>query len=484
MKFILKLFPEITIKSKPVRQRLVKQLRQNVQVVLRRDFDDAKVQGFWDKIEVRIPDEHGEQVAKRLQDIPGIANILQVKAYTVEDVNNNFDEVVRLTVDTYADILRDKSFVVRVKRVGEHNFKSSDMERYVGGALLKHTEARTVDLKNPDITVSLEIRDADLYVVERRYQGLGGYPIGTQEPVLSLISGGFDSTVSSYMTMKRGLKTHFCFFNLGGSAHEIGVKQVSQYLWERYGVSHRVKFVTVPFEEVVAEILKTVHHSHMGVILKRMMMRAATRVAEEMGVNALVTGESVAQVSSQTLTNLSVIDRVTDMLVLRPLVTMDKLDIIHCAARIGTEDYAKTMPEYCGVISDRPTTLAKMDRVLREEENFDLKVLDAAIGQSKTVKIDEVLRSKKTAADVEVVSVPGVQDVIIDIRHPDEAEKTPLHLTNNAIINIPFYELMSRQEELESQRRYLLYCARGSMSQLHASHLKEQGVNNILVYSP
>lgn len=484
MKFIVKLFPEITIKSKPVRQRLVKQLRQNVQTVLKREFEGVKVQGFWDKIEVRVPDEIGEGVAQRLQCIPGIANILQVQSYTIDDIDNNFDEIVALATTAYKDVIKDKTFVVRIKRVGSHNFASHELERYVGGGLLRSTEAKGVDLRTAEVTVNLEVRDNDVHLVEKRYEGLGGYPIGTQDDVLSLISGGFDSTVSSFMTMNRGLKTHYCFFNLGGSAHEIGVKQVSLYLWQKYGVSHRVKFITVPFEEVVAEILKTVHHSQMGVVLKRMMMRAATQVAEDMGIEALVTGESVAQVSSQTLTNLTVIDRVTDTLVLRPLITMDKNDIIRKSAEIGTEDFAKNMPEYCGVISDRPTTKAKLDRIEEEESNFDNAVLEQAIAARKIIKIDDVIESELTVADVELVAVPHVDDLIVDIRHPDEQEQAPLMLTNNEIVHIPFFELATKQAQLESKGRILLYCQHGTMSQLHASHLKGQGVNNIAVYQP
>lgn len=484
MKFIIKLFPEITIKSKPVRQRLVKQLRQNVQVVLRRDFEGVKVQGFWDKIEVRIDDEFGPQVAERLQCIPGIANILQVQNYHIEDIDNNFDRIVDLAVAAYADDLTDKTFVVRIKRAGKHNFASHELERYIGGGLLRNSQAKGVDLHKPDIQVNMEVRDNDLYLVEARYEGIGGYPVGTQDDVLSLISGGFDSTVSSYLTMKRGLKTHYCFFNLGGSAHEIGVKQVALYLWERYGVSHRVKFVTIPFEEVVAEILRTVHHSQMGVVLKRMMLRAATEVAKEMGIEALVTGESVAQVSSQTLTNLTIIDQVTDTLVLRPLITMDKLDIIKLSAQIGTEEFAKNMPEYCGVISDRPTTRAKLDRILEEEGNFDDEVLSQAIASSKTVKIDQVIESEQTIAEVDLVSIPAVDDIIIDIRLPEEREKQPLDLTNNEVRTVAFYELMSNLDKLSGPQRCLLYCQQGSMSQLHASHLKGMGHDNIAVYMP
>lgn len=487
MKFVVKLFPEITIKSKPVRQRLVKQLRQNISAVLSKEFEEVKVQGFWDKVEVNLNDDSldkAERIAETLQRIPGIANILKVQRYEVENINENFDEIVRLTHSVLGDELEGKRFVVRIKRAGQHTFNSHELERYVGGGLLRAGNTAGVDLHTPEVTVKLEVRDSDLYIIEQRYEGLGGFPLGTQDDVLSLMSGGFDSTVASYLTMKRGLKTHFCFFNLGGAAHEIGVKQVALYLWEKYGVSHRVKFIAVPFEEVVAEILQNVHHSQMGVVLKRMMLRAAEKLAEQMSIEALVMGDSVAQVSSQTLVNMSVIDKVTDTLVLRPLITMDKQDIISLSAKIGTEEFAKNMPEYCGVISDRPTTRAKMERILEEEEKFNFEVLEKAVEQRVITKIDEVMSKVQTVAEVELVSVPAVEDIIIDIRHPDEIEKKPLVLTNNEIKPIAFYELMSKLDQLDLEKQYLLYCEKGTMSQLHASHLKGMGYDKIGVYSP
>ncbi len=487
MKFVVKLFPEITIKSKPVRQRLVKQLRQNISAVLRREFEEAKVQGFWDKVEVNLPETSANKakaVADTLQCIPGIANILRVQRYTIDNINQNFDRIVELTHLVYGPQIQNKTFVVRIKRTGEHEFTSHELERYVGGGLLRLNTTQGVNLHNPDVTVSLEVRNSDLYIIEERYEGLGGYPLGFQDDVLSLISGGFDSTVASYLTMKRGLKTHYCFFNLGGSAHEIGVKQVALYLWEKYGASHRVKFITVPFEDVVGEILKSVHHSQMGVVLKRMMLRAAEKVAEDMGIQALVMGDSVAQVSSQTLTNMCVIDAVTETLVLRPLITMDKQDIIQLAAKIGTEEFAKNMPEYCGVISDRPTTRAKKERILEEEANFNFDVLNKAIDDREIIKIDDVMSRTTTVAEVELVKVPQVGDIVIDIRHPDEIEKAPLDLTNNEIRPIAFYELMAHIEDLDAEASYLLYCEKGTMSQLHASHLKGMGYKNVAVYQP
>lgn len=486
MKFIIKLFPEISIKSKPVRQRFIKQLRQNISEVLKREFDQVTVQGYWDKVEVNVKGdlEYAQKVAATLQRIPGIANILRVQSYTIEDIDNNFEEMLRLTQNIFGQQLIGKTFVVRVKRAGKHGFASTDLERFIGGGLFQRLDTAGVQLKNPDLTIRLEVRDSELYVIEERYEGLGGFPLATVDDVLSLMSGGFDSTVASYLTMKRGLKTHFCFFNLGGSAHEIGVKQVALYLWEKYGASHRVKFVTVPFEEVIAEIVQNIHHSQRGVVLKRMMLRAAEEVADSLNIQALVMGDSIAQVSSQTLTNMCVIDAVTKKLVLRPLVTMDKQDIISLSRKIGTEDFAKNMPEYCGVISDKPTTCATEERLVEEEANFDFTILEQALKSRMTVKIDEVLTRVQTLAEVDIVSIPHQDDFIIDIRHPEERVKAPLMLTNNDITQIPFYELMSKIDELDATRSYLLYCDKGAMSQLHASHLKTLGYAHVGVYSP
>ena len=484
MKFIVKLFPEITIKSKPVRRRFIQRLQSNLQIILRRIDEKAHVSGQWDKVIVETQVERPEQldqIIEALQLTPGIAYFLKVQQYPLGD----FDDVFQKAKAVYAEQLAGKRFVVRVKRAGKHEFTSNELERYVGGGLLQHTDALKVDLHKPEVTVALEVRDQSLYVIEQRYPGLGGFPLGSQDEVLSLISGGFDSTVSSYLTIKRGCRTHYCFFNLGGAAHETGVKQVSYYLWRRFGSSHRVKFVTVPFESVVAEILNKVHHSQMGVVLKRMMLRAASQVAERLKIEALVTGESVAQVSSQTLPNLSVIDKVTDTLVLRPLIVSDKQDIIDTARSIGTYDFAKSMPEYCGVISDRPTTHAKMERIEEEEGQFDMAVLDAAVESAKVIRIDQIEQEANQQVEVETQQqVDRSHEVIIDVRHPDEEERDPLQLDGIDVIKIPFYSLASEFPQLEAGKDYLLYCDRGVMSQLHALYLKEQGFNNVKVYRP
>ena len=375
MKFIVKLYPEIMMKSKSVRMRFTKMLETNIRNVLKNVDEGAKVQRLYDRIIVQVPSDKPELCdvfAERLACIPGIAHVVQVSEYTFDSI----DHIYQQALPKYRDEIAGKTFCVRVKRSGNHDFNSIDVERYVGGGLNQHTEALGVKLKDPDVTVNLEINQDKLYMVERRIQGLGGFPMATQEDVLSLISGGFDSGVSSFQFIKKGARTHYCFFNLGGAQHEIGVKQVAYHLWKKYGESHKVRFVSVPFEPVVEEILERIDNGQMGVVLKRVMMRAATRIADKYGIQALVTGESLGQVSSQTLTNLNVIDRSTDLLILRPLIAMDKQDIINQSRIIGTEDFAKSIPEYCGVISQKPTVKAVLSKVEAEELKFSEDLID------------------------------------------------------------------------------------------------------------
>lgn len=483
MKFIVKLFPEIIIKSKPVRKKFVKQLRDNLRKLLMAVDPDVEVIRDWDRItvETALTDDRDLQlIATVLCNTPGIAHVIEVAEYPLVDVHDIFEKT-KLAI---GDSLRGKTFVVRCKRVGNHDFNSGEVERYVGGGLNQFVESSGVSLRNPDVTVRIEIRHDFVYIVNRRLEGLGGFPIGTIDSAMSLISGGFDSTVSSYLTMKRGIRTHYCFFNLGGREHEVGVKEVALYLWLKYGASHRVKFITVPFEHVVAEILKNVESSQMGVVLKRMMLRAASEVAATMESPALVTGESVAQVSSQTLQNLSVIDKVTDTLVLRPLITADKLDIINTAARIGTEEFAANMPEYCGVISVKPTTKAKLEKIEAQEDRFDFAVLEQAIADAKYTNIDALADEDMSVADVEVLAAPLADSVIVDVRHPDEVDRKPISMVSVDVAAIPFYELHNRFKELDQSKIYLLYCDKGVMSRLHASHLVEQGFTNVKVYRP
>ncbi|MPW29106.1 tRNA 4-thiouridine(8) synthase ThiI [Agarivorans sp. B2Z047] len=485
MKFIVKLFPEIAMKSKPVRKRFSKILQSNIRNVISPIDETIRVRLDWDRMVVTSrndSEENREALIQALSSTPGIVHFLEVKQHSYTDLHNIYE----LTFDAWKDRLKDKTFCVRVKRSGKHDFSSIEVERYVGGGLNQHCESNGVRLKNPDVTVKIEIADDVMYLVQEKHPGLGGFPIATQESVLSLISGGFDSGVSSYQLIKRGAKVHYCFFNLGGRAHELGVKQVAHHLWKRFGSSHRVKFVAVDFDPVVNEILEKVDNGQMGVVLKRMMVRAASKVAQHLDIPALVTGEAVGQVSSQTLVNLSMIDRVSETLILRPLIATDKQDIIDTAKHIGTNDFAETMPEYCGVISNKPTVKAVESKLLAEEENFDFAILDKVVEECRITDIRDVTKE----ADEQVTEVLSEEElaqdkeaVVLDIRSIEEQEQQPFSLEEVEVKHIPFFKLATQFGDLDQSKHYMLYCDRGVMSKLQALYLQDAGFKNVGVYS-
>ncbi|MFZ7259721.1 tRNA uracil 4-sulfurtransferase ThiI [Avibacterium avium] len=480
MKFIIKLFPEIMIKSESVRKRFIKILTGNIRNILNKYDDTVAVVKHWDYIEVRSKNaENRALLIELLGRIPGIHHFLEVE----EKPFNNVQDIFQQTLQDVAHLLENKTFCVRVKRKGKHDFSSLDVERYVGGGLNQHIASAKVKLSKPDVTVRIDIEDDKMMLVKARHTGLGGYPIGTQEDVLSLISGGFDSGVSSYMLIRRGSRVHYCFFNLGGAAHEIGVKQMAYHIWNRFSGSHKVRFVAINFEPVVAEILEKIDNGQMGVVLKRMMVRAASKVAERFGIQAIVTGEALGQVSSQTLTNLRLIDEAADALVLRPLITHDKEQIIAMAKEIGTDDIAKSMPEFCGVISKNPTVKAVREKILSEENHFDFSVLESAVQNAQYLDIRQIAeQTEKEVVEVDTISVLGENDIVIDIRSPEETDENPLELAGQEVRLIPFYKLSTLFPDLDQSKNYVLYCERGVMSKLQALYLKENGFGNVRVF--
>ena len=477
-KFIIKYFTEIMKNGTTAKRQMIAQVYNNLNNMLSKISSDIKIKKFFDKVEVVCPIEVTALVRQRLLDTPGIQQILEAIQF---DYMYTLDEIKVKVNEICAHEIQGKTFVIRAKRTGTQEFKSTQIEQTVGGYMLAMHDTKGVSLKNPEVTINIELEHHQLNIITYKHMGMGGFPIGTQGSVLSLMSGGFDSTVASYLTMKRGIKTHFIFFNLGGVAHEIGVKQVAYYLWNKFGSSHRVSFISIPFDDVVTEIFKSVSQPYMGVMLKRLMLKASEKVADTMGIDALITGESVAQVSSQTLRNLALIDQVTNKLVLRPLSMMSKPDIIDIAYKIGTSRFAEAMPEYCGVISQNPVTHGSYERMEKEAKYFDYSVLDEAVKKSVFVNVDEIDQDVSEIGQMEIVSdLSSGNYTVIDIRQNDDCIKTSVET-----LKIPFYKLKSEFKKLPQDKEYLFYCDKGILSQLHAQFLRDsENYTNIKVYRP
>ena len=482
MKFIIRLFPEISIKSKPVRNRLIRQVRQNLVNVCKHHGISVNAYAQWDKV-VAIFDETitKDRAITELSRIPGIHSFMEVNEYPFTTLDSLFDEIK----DVVGPSIENKTFAVRVKRKGQHEFNSQMAERVIGGKFKASFPNKGVCLDNPEVLIHIEIENQTAYLSGEKHLGIGGYPVGSQGEVFSLISGGFDSGVSTYDVLHRGCRVNYLFFNMGGTAHEIGVKQESYFLWDRFASSHRVRFVTIPFEQIVGQILERTHHGVRGVILKRMMMRVGSLVAKKFDAEALVTGESLGQVSSQTLRNLTHIDNVCDVLLLRPLVTADKQDIIDKSREIGTIGFAESMPEYCGVISDHPNVCPSASFVEEEEAKMDSDLVQKAFESMKVVDINDIPKdTTKLKTEVETVSELLSNEVVLDVRAPDDVEKAPLTVEGHEVITMPFYKTASDFHTLDQIKTYALYCDQGVMSLMQAKQLKEKGYHNVKVYRP
>ncbi|MCE8014912.1 tRNA 4-thiouridine(8) synthase ThiI [Halomonas sp. MCCC 1A17488] len=488
MYYLLKLFPEITIKSRSVRRQMTRCLVGNIRNVLRPLGDSLRVQGGWDALKVLVPDDASPDWLRQLEGllcrIPGIHEV-----QCVEEVPFvSFADTTERLLPVWRDAITGRTFRITVKRRGQHAFTSEDLERHLGRELLDAAPGSRVQLKSPDVDVRVDVVESRLRLVRQRWPGLGGYPLGLQGQALALISGGYDSPVAAWKMMRRGIKTHFLFFELGGTGHEAAVREVSAHLWETYGRSHRVKFFSVPFEGVVAELQRSIPDGLIGVVLKRMMVRAASRIATRARIPMLVTGDAIAQVSSQSLTNLVLIDDACEIPILRPLIAEDKQSIIDTARQIGTAPFAEGMPEVCGAVSQRPNTQARHDKVVAAEADFDFSVLEAAVELAVLTRSDQLLEPLPDSEPrLEVVTdlqdMAGASNVsVIDIRAPAEREAAPLKLDQVECLEIPFFELQSRAAALPDDRRYLLYCDQGVMSRMQAMHLHDRGLWHFGVY--
>ncbi len=481
---LLRYFSEMTLKSVPVRRRQRQQLQRNLRRLLGKQ---AELRAVWNQLAVHpaadLSPAAWEDVRGLLLRTPGISKLLEVDDYPLGDLA----ALSCLATAVWAERVAGRSIAVRCRRVGQHAFSSPDVERQLGAALLR-CGASSVDLETPEECLLLELRGDHALFVQQQWPALGGFPLGSQDGALSLLSGGYDSAVASYRALRRGLILHYCFFDLGLPGQEELARQVALWLWRRHASSHRAHFFTVPFADVLDEILRRVPGSLATVVLKRCMLRAASELAKRAGLGLLLSGDSLAQVSSQTPANLAAVDGASELLVLRPLITEHKGDIIAEARRIGVAQFSERAQESCASTSHRPRTRVSPQLAAETEARCRPQLLQHAVASCRRHALDQPPPEPLSApvcddvVSVIRVAVPG--SVIIDLRAPDEAGGRPLRGSVAEILRIPSYQLASRLSELSPERQYLLYCPRGALSRLHAARLRECGYERVAVYRP
>ena len=282
-----------------------------------------------------------------------------------------------------AEYLRDtlegvKTFKVEAKR-SDKSFamQSPEICREVGGFLHDTYPHLTVDVHEPDVTVTVEIRDFGAYIRAGLISGAGGIPVGTGGKACVLISGGIDSPVASYMMAKRGLELTAVHFASPPYTSELAEQKVVQLLERVARYSGRIKMFTVPFTEIQNEIRDKCIEDYFTIIMRRFMMEIAEIIAGQNDCQALITGESLGQVASQTIGAIACTDSACNMPVFRPLIGMDKEEIITVSRKIDTFDISiQPYEDCCTVFTPKhPKTKPALNKVLEEQNKLDCRRL-------------------------------------------------------------------------------------------------------------
>ena len=401
---MLRLTGEITTKGRRTRSRFQKKLAENVRDALESSGAACRLRSDWSRMYLRSD----QPVAEPLARVFGISSFSSLDA----ECEAHLTEIVEMGLRTYGDRVRGKTFAVRARRAGKHPFNSQQVMRELGAAL---GEGARVDLTQPEVEVYVDVRDERVVFYGARVAGAGGLPLGVEGRAVCLLSGGFDSAVAAWMMLRRGVALDYVFCNLGGDAYQRMVLEVAAVLADRWSYGTRPTLLSLDFNPVVTEIRRTFRPAFQQIALKREMYRAAASVARRLGADAIVTGEAVGQVSSQTLANLRAIDDSSSLPVLRPLVGMDKEEIIARSRHIGTYAISARVREYCSISTGRPATAASPQAVLDEEEGLDPLPLEDSLRSAKLFDLRAMDISLIAGESVFVGDLPA-DAIVIDTR--------------------------------------------------------------------
>ena len=338
------------------------------------DYPQVKVIPDYDFMYLDLHEAPEEAVIEKVKPIFGIQSISPV--YIIE---KNMEEAKKVVLDLLSqENLEGKTFKIMTKR-SDHTFEmdTNQINLFLGDAVLETCPEIKVQLKQPDITVRIDVRREHLMVSLKTIQGAGGLPVGTSGRVMLMLSGGIDSPVAGYLAMKRGMEIQCVHFASPPYTSPQALEKTKLLAAKiaRFGGS--IQFLTVPFSRIQEEIKKSVPEAYLMTIMRRFMLRITDQLRENTRALAIANGESVGQVASQTLDSMVAINDVTNTPIIRPVATMDKLDIIKVAEEIDTFELSiQPFEDCCTVFAPpSPKTKPKLEKARQYEQRLDVEGL-------------------------------------------------------------------------------------------------------------
>jgi thiamine biosynthesis protein ThiI len=454
---------EVCTKSPRTRRHFLAALTRNARAALRREGVAGEVVQEWTRLVVSTP----EPAAARevLARVFGVHRVHEV----VEVPFGSLPELVDSLAARYRAVVAGRSFAVRPKRRAQVGFGSHDLAVALGAALLPF--AAGVDLDDPDVEVIVELHQGHADAVLASSPGAGGLPLGTGGHAVGLFSGGFDSPVAAWRVMRRGTRLDLMICDLGGCGQLDQALAVAQRLATRWTPGMEPRFWVVDLAPVVLALTQRANPRLRQILLRRAMYRAGSALAQELDASALVTGESLGQVSTQTLGNIRACDQAAGVPVLRPLIGMGKDEILATARAIGTYEVSAKVQEHCSISPGRVETWASPERISVAEREIDAEPLTPEwIRQAVAARrqVDLLRWRPGGLPDLVVDSVPPGA-VVVDVREPEEGPAVGDR-------RLPFSRAAELLDQLDPAARYLLVCASGQRSYTLARELARRGV--------
>ena len=362
-------YGELSTKGKNKRT-FINRLSQNVRRALH-DFPEIKILGERDHMYLELNGADSHIVMKRLEPIFGIQNYSPVVRLPRE-----MDVVKKVAVEMVQSVFKEgQTFKITTKRA-DHLFEldTNDINQLLGAEVLRNVEGIKVQVKKPDIEVKVEVRLEGIFLSCQRIAGAGGLPVGSGGRAMLMLSGGIDSPVAGYLAMKRGVEVQAVHFHSPPYTSPRALQKAKDLTVKLTAYVGSIQFIEVPFTEIQEEIKRVVPEGYLMTVTRRMMMRLTDKIREQQRGLAIVNGESLGQVASQTLQSMVSINEVTNTPIIRPVVSMDKNEIIEIAQKIDTLELSIQPFEDCCTIfaPPAPKTKPKLEKAQKFEARLDV----------------------------------------------------------------------------------------------------------------
>ncbi|MDE6047992.1 MAG: tRNA 4-thiouridine(8) synthase ThiI [Anaeroplasmataceae bacterium] len=384
---ILVRFGDLTLKGKNQKEFL---RRLYELMALKMKGLNVTIENTHDRIYIHLNDVPQEEVVKRLEYVSGISSY----SFVVK-CSNDLKEIKTTALELMKEIAnKDTTFKVETRRANKnYPLHSMEVTKQVAGYVLANHSLLHVDVHNPEVTLHLELKGNSCYLYNTEIRAMGGYPVGVAGKGLLMLSGGIDSPVAGYLAMKQGVEVECIHFESTPLTSIESAQKVIDLvkIMARYAPKNKINLHMVPFKELHMALLDNVPESYNITIMRRMMYRIASKLAEKKDCLCIINGESVGQVASQTLRSMNTINSVTSIPVLRPLCTYDKLDIIGISKKMECFDISiKPFEDCCTVyVPKAPATAPRIEKCEVFEKAFDYETMvNDAVEHTNSITID------------------------------------------------------------------------------------------------